>query len=329
MAGVAVQAAPEAAVTLRLDSSVRLQDGAVLMQEAELFLPPAGTPKAVLFCLAGGGMNRRFFNLQADGGDASFSFAHAMTSQGYMVVAIDHLGLGGSDAPDDGHTLTTALLAQGNAALVRQILNGLQAGTLVAGLPALPNLKSIGVGHSMGAMLTVVQQAEYAQHDALVLMGFGTRGLPQFLPAEVREQAADTQAVRREIPRLAKAMFPDAYPRLSRSPREGDFYGGANADPRGVNALKAALAPMLAYPAYQSLLPGNVAPEAQSLRTPLLLVVGERDMVGEPQGLPAQFPASASVTLQVMPDTGHSHFLFPSRTQLFASVADWLLAQIK
>ena len=321
----AEQAAPQHAsvVNLRIDADVDLPGEDKLNLAAEIWLPPSGAANAAFVCLPGGGMNRRFYNLEPDETDDSFSFAQQMAKRGFISVLIDHLGIGESDRPEDGYALTPEILTWANAGAARYIINGLRKGSL--GTQAMPNLVSIGVGHSMGAMLTVLQQAGYHQHDALVLLGFGTRGLPDYLKPEARELAADPAKVRAELVRLARDFFSVPYPRITRGPRGGstDLYGAGNVDPRGVEAIKAAIEPILPVPAFMSMLPGNVAPEAAQIDVPVFLGIGEKDLVGPPQDVPAAFSGSPAVTLHILPGAGHSHFLFPARTELFDKVAGW------
>ena len=82
-------------------------------------------------------------------------------------------------------------------------------GTVTPELPALPELVSVGVGHSMGAMLTVEQQATHRTHTALALLGFGNRGLPDLLDPEV--VAATSR------------RYLEAYERLTGHPLPGEF----------------------------------------------------------------------------------------------------------
>lgn len=314
-------------VKLRLDAGVTLPGAPALKLAVEIFLPQAdaaGAGSKVLVCLPGGGMNRRFFDLLPSDGDQSFSFARHMRERGFIVVLVDHLGIGESDQPEDGYALTPDVLATANQQVAATVLKGMRDGTLIPDLPALPSLKSIGVGHSMGAMMTVLQQARAQQYDALVLLGFGTHGLPQFLKPEARELAKNQGAVRAELVRLARDMFVQPYPRIGRSPRGDDLYGSGKADPRGVSALKDAIEPLLPVPCFMSMLPDNVAPEAAQINVPVFVGVGERDMTGDPALLPAAYPASPAVTLHILPEAGHSHFLFPSRLGLFDRLTDWL-----
>jgi alpha-beta hydrolase superfamily lysophospholipase len=310
-------------VDLRLPAGVELPSEPALEVAASVWLPaePQSAPAALL-CLAGGNMNRGYYALDA-AGDDSFSFAAQMTARGFIVIALDHLGLGDSTRPVDGYALVPELIASANAHATAALLARLREGTLHAEVPALPGLRSIGVGHSMGAMLTVLQQAQTGEHAGVALLGFSTKGLPQYLPADMRELAADPVAVRARLVEFARRVFVVPYPRIRSSGNGAEVYGSAKADPRGIAALKAATDCLLPVPAFLSMIPGNVAPEAARVSVPVFLGLGERDMAGPPHEIPAAFPGSRDVSLLVLSETGHSHFLFASRSVLFDRFAYW------
>jgi alpha-beta hydrolase superfamily lysophospholipase len=114
-----------------------------------------------------------------------------MTSQGFIVVTVDPIGIGGSSRPRDGFELTPDVLVEANVRAVESIRQDLVSGSLTDRLPPLPGLRTVGVGHSMGAMLTAMQQARDHQHVAVMLLGFGTQGLPRELSAEAAAFAGD------------------------------------------------------------------------------------------------------------------------------------------
>lgn len=283
---------------------------------------PAAGPVSPLvwFCLPGGAMNRRFYDL--DGGGDTFSFARQMAARGFVSVLVDPPGIGDSDRPEDGYALTPGRLATVLARVHERVCDDLRAGRVSDALPALQDLRTVGVGHSMGALLTVLQQAEGRPHAGLALLGFGLEGLPAYLPSRARELAADTDAVRAQLVPLAQQMFQVPYPDVG-SGGGGDFYGGANADREAVEALKKARDYLLPVPALMSILPGNVAPEAAVVDVPVYLALGERDLVEPPADADADFAASPAVEQQVLADAGHSFFLFAARTQLFDGLAGW------
>jgi hypothetical protein len=185
--------APVKAETRRVSVEDVLPAQAGLALAADVYLPvDAKAPAAALFCLPGGGMTRGYFDLAAPGR----SFAGAMTARGFAVVALDSLGWGESSRPRDGFALVPEAIAAANAQAVDAL-----AGELEARWPGLPR---IGVGHSLGALLAIVQQAEHESFDALVLLGATTRGLRVVLSDEELAYADRPEAARAELVRLAR-----------------------------------------------------------------------------------------------------------------------------
>ena len=138
----------------RVDSGVTLPAEGALTVALEVMAPEQPLPIA-LVCLPGGAMTRRYFDLQVPRDD-SFSFARQMARRGFICVLIDHLGVGESSRPADGYALSADVLARANARATDEALGRIRNGSMINGLAYIPEVKSIGVGHSMGAMLTVI-----------------------------------------------------------------------------------------------------------------------------------------------------------------------------
>ena len=204
--------APPARV-LRIDTGLRVgSDADTLKLAVELQLPQQISAAPVLLaCVPGGGMNRRYWDLLPDDGDTSYSFAAQMTARGLLVLLVDPVGIGDSDRPGDGWALRPELLAEAHHAAIAAVCTGLREGRLVAGLPAMPQLQSLGVGHSLGALLTIVQQARHASHAGIAVLGFGCDGLPDYLVPEARALIGDTDAFRARLPEIARAQFGEPF----------------------------------------------------------------------------------------------------------------------
>lgn len=284
--------------------------GTSLRLAADVFLPP-GQPRVAMYCLPGGGVNRQYFDLQGDGN----SFAQAMTARGAVVVALDHLGVGDSEEPEDRFILHADRLADANAQACRQIAGRLAQGTLAAGIPPLDMPFSIGVGHSMGAMLTVMQQDAAPMHAALALLCFSTRGLPEVLSEEERHAASASDGGRSAAEALARARF--AGDPRAQAPR-----------PEPSSPASIALAPvqdkMLQSSAMLSMLPNNVGPEAARITVPLFLGLGERDIAGRPHRVPAAFPACREIVLHINEGAGHHPFVAARRRIFFDRIGEWM-----
>jgi len=279
---------------------------------ADMYLPEGeAAPVAALFCFPGGGLDRRYFDLADEGR----SFARALTARGCAVVTIDSLGWGASGRPRDGFALVPEVIAAANACAVEALGAELDE--------RWPRLPRIGVGHSLGALLAIVQQAEHESFDALVLLGAATGGLRQVLSDEELGFADRPEAARAELVRLArKRSGGEAWFELPAIARAGAIFGGG-ADPAALAAMRQVGCEVVSVPALFSMLPGCSAPWAARVRVPIFLGIGERDITGPPHQVPASFPASSDVTLYVQPGAGHSHFAFPSCEQLFERVAAW------
>jgi len=279
---------------------------------ADVFLfEGGGAPAAAFFCLPGGGLHRGYFDLAAEGR----SFARALAARGFAVVTIDSLGWGESSRPRDGFALVPEAIAAANARAVDAL-----AGELDARWPGLPR---IGVGHSLGGLLAIVQQAEHESFAALVLLGASTRGLRVVLSDEELAYADRPEAARAELVRLArKRSGGEAWFELPKAARAGAIFNG-NADPAALAAMRKVGCEVVSVPALFSMIPGSSAPWAARVRVPVFLGIGERDITGPPHEVPASFPASPDVTLHVLAGSGHSHFAFPSCERLFERVAHW------
>lgn len=290
---------------LRVDITPALAQGPSWLG-GTLFVPrhlPAGRPLA-LFCFPGGGMTQRYFNL--DGA----SFAQAMTDAGIVTVTFDHPGVGESSPVRDGFTLSADAVARAGAHAAQDIGARLRDGIATPDLPSLPDLTMIGVGHSMGAMIVTLQQAAYRPFAGLALLGFSTHGLPEVLTPAEHAVAAQPVRAAADFVRLAQLRFGQAL---------ADISSRAN----GSAALQAASGPLLTVSAMQSMLPGNIAAQAATIDVPVYLSVGDRDIAGPADQIPAAFSASCDVRLSVMPDAGHHPFIAPSAPLLYAEIISW------
>jgi alpha-beta hydrolase superfamily lysophospholipase len=294
-------------------------------------LPPAGTalPKAMIYCIVGGQMNLAYFDL-GDEDDRRFSLAEAMASRGFVVLLADHPGIGRSTMPQDEWALTPDLLARAHGAASQAALELLREGSLVPGLTAMPNIAAIGCGHSMGAVMTIEVQAATGLFAGLVLLGYGTGGLPDILPPEAVDKARDPDWLRGFLPELVRERFGTARldPQAAKEKRRGRGQGSPsfhsdNADPDGKMALRGAAAPLLTLPGLFSMFPGISDRPSARIDVPMLVVTGTHDFIDAGEALHAQFAACPALEIFRPKDTGHNLFIFPSRTQSFDKIADW------
>jgi pimeloyl-ACP methyl ester carboxylesterase len=297
--------------TLRVDVSDVAPAG-VHELAAEIFEPDeVGDEPVVLCCLPGGGMSRGYFDVQAPPEFGNYSMARHLADRGFVVVTLDPPAVGESDAPDDGYVLTPDVVADTDAAAFARVLE------------QWPRARPIGVGHSAGALLTVVQQARHRTYRALGLLGFGNGGHERFaLSMTELGVGEDPVALRAAIVDLTRERFDRPLPRGSTA--TSDFLlGGMDVPPPVLEALGSVKSCLLAVVGLTSMIPGSVGPEMAAIDVPVFLGLGDRDIAGEPRGIPACFTGSHDISLFVLAGTGHNHNVSPAREQLWDRLAAW------
>lgn len=255
-------------------------------------------------------MSRGYFDVQAPPRVGNFSMVRHLVDRGFVVVTLDSPGVGESDVPDDGYTLTPDVVADVNAHALDQVLQDW------------PDAIKVGVGHSAGALLTVVQQARHRTYDALGLFGFGRGGHEQFaLTPEEREQAGG-------IVELTRARFGDPLPGGGSTTTSPFLLGGMDVPPEALDALGAVKTRLLGVVGLTSMIPGSVDAEMAAVDVPVFLGLGEHDIVGDPHAIPAYFTQCEDFTLFVVPGTGHNHNVAPMREALWNRFTSWALSVV-
>ena len=307
----------------RIDVSSAIDLAGHLEIATEIF-PPGETPELVLFCFPGGGCNRHYFNLEVeiDGVvDESYSFARSMVKKGFLVVTIDHLGVGDSSKLADGFDVTTERVVAANAKVVADILDKLHGGTLIDELPPLPGLKALGVGHSMGAMLAILQQDLAESFDALVLLGFGNGGVPDFLSEYGRKLVGNPVKAREENVELARQQFGKGYMNIVIEGRTRP--GSSRVNTQAAQALSRSREALISVPAALSMVPDCVLEFCQKISVPVFIAAGDEDLCEPAARIVPQFPAAREVVSLELPETRHMHFVYACRQLLVEAIADW------
>lgn len=283
---------------------------------AWVFLPPVGrlsTTGTVLYCLHGGSYTKAYYHMTIDGYEG-YSFAEYFADRGYIVVAIDHLGMGDSAHPSDAGVLTPQVVAAANHAVVNAIQDKLRQGTLDSGLPPLDKLHKIGVGHSMGGFLLVHQQYWHRSFDALVNLAGPVH------PAKVSEglMAANREV---DIPVRPEGGPYRHYLTFPRAVGRSMFH--MPDVPESVVAFDDSLAvptpaPLLDGLAHQK----NTA--AESIDVPLFLCYGEIDGSPDPYGEVAYYTNARDITLFILKGSAHCHNMATTRKELWDRMDRWI-----
>jgi len=334
--------------SLRID----VTEAAGLGQPAEValtvHLPDAGTLPArpvVCFAKPGGGYSKGYFTTDLPGpGRGAQADWHAR--RGWVFVSVDHLGVGESTVIDDAERLNYTNVTAASQAAERQVLARLGDGTLADGFPALAHPLTLGIGQSMGGCLTVVQQGRFHCYHGIGVLGYsavhttvllapGLRRLMPWVPRDVVPSSGIAVAP----PAVMEGVVPaGAGPAAARDDAPPDMAWGFHFDdvdvaiqrqdledfptrnghvpPWGSATLPGCIAPWC-------MAPGAIAPEAAAVTVPVLVAMGERDVIEDPRGEVRAYKSSPAVDLFICPRMGHMHNFAGTRELFWHRIETW------
>jgi hypothetical protein len=281
---------------------------------AWLFLPDdlalLGPRPVTMVLLAGGSYDKRYWHVQVPG-RSGYSAAEHLAGLGNVVLIADHLGLGESTRVPQQKKATRFVVAQAMDAAVRQFHDRLAAGTLVDALPAIPDFVRVGGGHSMGAMMTVIQQARHRTYEAIMFLGYTAEGVHITAGGKLI-RAAD----------LIPSEDPPDYTWSDRAPMHENFHW--NDVPADVIAVDDTLA--VETPASIGIISietGIIADEARRIDVPIYFCNGEQDVSPDPRREPSLFPACTDFTMHLLPRSAHCQNFANTRHQMWDRMHHW------
>lgn len=281
---------------------------------AVTIVEPRDSNGIVMFALPGGGMTRRYYDLDGADADGTLSMAEHLAVQGFTVIALDHPGVGDSPGPEDGWSLTPAYVAGRDAAAVMKLRE------------RFPGV-AIGVGHSMGSMLAVMAQARHRCFDALGLLGWAYSQryrLPELdamLTPDEKALVASPDLTDARLVEFAKQRFDSACPPGTSTTWEL-LVGPVDVTDEARAAMRDSGAPLLAVCGMAA--PLHVAgPLVPEIDVPVFLGFGEFDITGNARATAEEFRSSPDITVFELADSGHNHNMGRNRSRLWDRLARW------
>ncbi len=287
------------------DLSLEIGNGAQVA--TTVFLPAQPqAPLPVMFLLPGGGLSRRYFDIQFQQGE-NYSQARWFTQRGYVVVAMDYFGAGDSTLQIDGVPPSRDEVEQAVASAVREIHERLLAGTLAGDFPAASDCILIGAGHSVGGHVIVGTQGTHDVFDGICLLGASmTKTRLQLKPGKHypyrTSSGNEILAVTRDVDWIANDHWPDVPQWVIDEDRARD----------PLPPWRTRNVPMFAGVLVEAF---ASARQAANVRSPVQLIYGEQDVTAEPLDDVSVFRCAPSVSLVIVPGMGHSHNMANSREQ--------------
>lgn len=270
-------------------------------------------PATVIFAFPGATYRRCYFDLRV-AGRQDYSFANHLVTKGNIVVTCDHIGIGDSSPYEPFTALTREIVVQADQATVRSVTKKLADGTLVRALKPIEDPILIGVGHSMGAYIITLQQAEYRAFDALAILGFSE------LPQIDHPTARDTKYSELR----SKMMDPTRPPR--KLFRRMFYDNGVPEDIRTVDErLAVRTYPWIWDPSPRGILDDPSSRDAaRSIDVPVFLGFGSRDWSPNPHLESSAYPRSTDITTLIIPNSAHCFNYSDARQEFFERFAGWV-----
>lgn len=309
------------------------------------FSPGELVAEGAVACFArpGAGFTRKYYTSDLPGPTRG-SQAHWHARKGWIFVAMDHLGVGDS-SQHEASLLTFDNVTSANVAAERVIIDKLAQGEIHSSLPPIENPTRLALGQSMGGCLTIVQAAHFHCYDGIAVLGYGAYHThPPVPPGEVQQVAAWRVPGNAGFPepsllnegeftaafKAAQGEEPDARAVLSRRSAGAAFWHFYREDvqpflrqtetdqapPEWISPVRPAL---LAH----ILTPGIIAPQAAAVDVPVLLAMGDRDVVVDPRGEPRSYLSAPSIDLFVCPNMGHMHNFAGTRELFWQRISHW------
>jgi len=254
-----------------------------------------------------------------------YSYVLEATAEGYATFNIDRIGVGQSSHPTDPSTVTVT----SEAFVTNQVVQALRAGNVAHNAFH----KVIGVGHSYGAAIWIIEASSYPQNggvDGLILADYLHQSDPNTVAALT---AARWQA--QQDPKFASASWALGYITTKPGYRYL-FYNPDYADPRVIKKDEE-LKQTATIGEATTLGLARDPSFSQKIGVPVLLVVGQKDSLGcnDSLGLScadnaaivareaANFSAQACLEAYVLPISGHDTNLHPDAKRWFKAAGGW------
>jgi pimeloyl-ACP methyl ester carboxylesterase len=291
---------------------------------AWVFPPQAATgPVPLLFCLPGGSYTKAYWHLEVPG-HPGYSLAEHLSTQGLLVVAVDHIGTGDSSRYPRAIELTPDVVAAANQAALSDALPRIADGTLVAEMEALDVGPVVGVGHSMGAMLGIFQQSLHGSFDALAALGYGTVGpIVDLTDADNGIVAPTLESIMGQA-RSGALDEPFMADRTLPSLRHHFYWDDVPAEVIAADDLTNTYLPGVTGPL--SIVPFIASDHAGRIRCPVFIGLGERDSTSSHYDEARGYYSSTDITFFLLARSAHCHNYAGTRHLLWDRLGRWVRA---
>jgi len=270
--------------------------------EATYFKSACFSKSTTLFCLPGGGASKDYFDLAPN-----YSFARTMCARGYDVVTMDHIGTVSNPLPSNHPFLRPE-------DAVDYIFQALPK--------ARNNSPLIGIGHSMGGMITTLLQAQHSPFNAIALFGSSAGGLEWGLSENEKKYIDNPEALYRDLEKITLDKFKMPFPPSTGGPSGKSItFGGES--PGITKRLRDISCELYAAGGMMSMTRGSFHNQVEAINVPIFFAFGDHDIGIPPNEAPKDYINAASTELFILENTGHNHFAFSTIATLCENFDHW------
>ncbi|MEU9718163.1 alpha/beta hydrolase [Streptomyces sp. NPDC047976] len=285
-----------------------------------LCVPAGRTAGTVMVLVPGATYNHTYWDFPYQPG--TYNFRQAMNDAGYATFVVDRLGTGASSRPPSA--LVTASL---QARAVHQVIQALRDGRI----GGTGFRKVILGGHSLGSLISVIEEGTYNDTDAVLITGITHRIVA---PAVVDIFTSSFYPAALD-PAFAGKGYDPGYLTTRPGTRGTDFYAPATTDPAVLATDEATKDVFSPVEAADGLGVADLLPYSRGIQHPVLLTVGDQDRFfcdssgncGSSAALKAQedpyFGSAACLNTYVQPGAGHDLNLATNTVPYQRAVRDW------
>jgi pimeloyl-ACP methyl ester carboxylesterase len=278
---------------------------------------PAG--KIVQVLVHGGTYDHRYWDWPQS--PQQYSYIRSATDAGYATFSYDRIGVGASDHPLDGNSVTIEVAGF----VLHQVVQGLRSG----GIGGTAFGQVVTVGHSFGSAAAVVEASEYDDVQGVILSGYEHEFPPRAITA-ITEGFYPAPL----DPQFAAAGLNNTYLTTVPSARGQLFFDPINADD-GVVSLDESIK--------QTATTGEFLADPNAFATsqitvPVLLAIGQNDILAcDPSvGLScadagaflaregSNYTPQSCLEAFVLPNAGHVINLHPNSHLWFEAASRWV-----
>ncbi|MFT3930949.1 MAG: alpha/beta fold hydrolase [Spongiibacteraceae bacterium] len=264
----------------------------------------------VMTLVHGGSYDKRYFHCEIPG-HTDYSAAQYLAELGNIVLVPDLLGVGDSAKAANQKKATRHIVALANHAADIECYRRLKEGRLHSSLPAFDTFTKVGVGHSMGGMQIITQQAEHKTYDGVMILGFTTIGVHFSINGNrVPAKVTPLDAPIADYTEGGRAYLHETF-HWDDIPPEIIAFDDSLEVPTpstiGLSALRSR----------------EIAKDAARIETPVFVCMGERDVSPDAHAETANYKHSRDVTLHILVRSGHCHNFASTRHILWNRMHDW------